>query len=126
MCAPTCPADALSSSSTPDLSSAAESAKDAASDLKAKSVLKGNSALFNSSATVADLNADVRGTSESYRDPAIDPIQDKIQDKVSGEGTMGGFTGAICKCLLLRGCLLGCRCTNPPTVDWQAQGLSAP
>ena len=96
------PADALSSSSTPDLSSAAESAKDAASDLKskAKSVLKGNSALFNSSATVADLNADVRGTSESYRDPAIDPIQDKIKDKVSGENTLQGSEGLLCMCLL--------------------------
>jgi ElaB/YqjD/DUF883 family membrane-anchored ribosome-binding protein len=80
------PADALSSSSTPDLSSAAESAKDAASDLKskAKSVLKGNSALTNSSATVADLNADVRGEAQDYRDPA-GAIQ---QDKAAGRLTL--------------------------------------
>ena len=72
-------ADAVSSSSTPDLSSATESAKGAASDLKAKakSVLKGNSALPNSIATVADLNADVRGLSENYRDPAGAIQQDK-------------------------------------------------
>jgi uncharacterized phage infection (PIP) family protein YhgE len=73
-------ADALSSSSTPDLSSATEGAKDAASDLKskAKSALKGNSALPNSMATVADLNADVRGDALNYRDPAIATPQDKV------------------------------------------------
>jgi hypothetical protein len=72
-----------SSSSAPDLSSAAEGAKDAASDIKdkAKSVLKGNSALINPTATLGDLNADVRGTADSYRDPA-GAIQ---QDKAAGE-----------------------------------------
>ena len=80
-------ADAVSSSSTLDLSSATESAKGAASDLKskAKSVLKGNSALPNSIATVADLNADVRGTAESYSDPAIAPVQDKIQGELGSK-----------------------------------------
>ena len=86
-------ADAVSSSSTPDLSSATESAKGAASDLKAKakSVLKGNSALPNSIATVADLNADVRGLSENYRDPAGAIQQDKaaggVKVKACNHGT---------------------------------------
>jgi hypothetical protein len=73
-----CPTDALSFSSTPDLSSAAESAKDTASDLKskAKSALKGNSALPNSVGTVADLNKDVRGEAGDYRDPAAAIQQD--------------------------------------------------
>jgi len=76
-------AEAVSSSSTPDLSSATESAKDAASDLKskAKSVLRGSSAAPNSTATLADQNADVRGLSANYRDPA-GAIQ---QDKAKGE-----------------------------------------
>jgi hypothetical protein len=77
-CSPT--ADALSSSSTSDLGeSAKDAAKDAGSDLKAKakSLIKGNSALPNSMAVVADLNADVRGEATNYRDPAIAVPQDK-------------------------------------------------
>jgi len=73
-------AEAVSSSSTPDLSSATESAKDTASDLKskAKSVLRGSSAVPNSIATLADLNADVRNEASDYRDPAIATPQDKL------------------------------------------------
>jgi hypothetical protein len=62
------------------LSSAAESAKDAAFDAAAdaKSALRsGFSALPNSTATVADQNADVRGLAENYRDPAGAIQQDK-------------------------------------------------
>jgi len=79
-----------SSISTPDLSSATEGAKDAAdsakgaaSDLKSKaqSALSGLSAVPNSTATLADQNADVRGLSANYRDPA-GAIQ---QDKAKGE-----------------------------------------
>jgi len=72
-----------SSISTPDLSSATEGAKDAASDLKSKaqSALSGLSAVPNSIATLADQNADVRGLSANYRDPA-GAIQ---QDKAKGE-----------------------------------------
>jgi len=78
-------AEAVSSSSTPDLSSATESAKDAASDLKskAKSVLRGSSAVPNSTATLADLNADVRNEASDYRDPAIATPQDKLAGGVS-------------------------------------------
>ena len=88
---PPAAADAVSSSSTPDLSSATESTKGAASDLKAKakSVLKGNSGLPNSIGTVADLNANVRGTAESYSDPAIAPVQDKIQGELGSGGVWG-------------------------------------
>ncbi len=43
------------------------------------------SALPNSTATVADLNADVRNEASDYRDPAIAVPQDKVQDKLSGE-----------------------------------------
>jgi len=78
-------AEALSSSSTPDLSSATEGAKDAASDLKskAKSVLRGSSAVPNSIATLADQNADVRNEASDYRDPA-----GAVQlDKASGGAT---------------------------------------
>jgi hypothetical protein len=79
------PADALSSSSTSDLGeSAKDAAKDAGSDLKAKvkSVIKGNSAVPNSTATVADLNADVRGDALNYRDPAIAVPQDKATGRL--------------------------------------------
>jgi hypothetical protein len=95
---------ALSSSSTPDLSSAtegakdaAESAKDAASDLKskAKSALKGSSALPNSMATVADLNADVRGDALNYRDPAIATPQDKVTGVCWGGGCAGGTSAVL-------------------------------
>jgi hypothetical protein len=67
-----------------------QKAKDAANDLKNKatSVLKGNSALPNSMAVVADLNADVRGLGDSYRDPATDKVQDKLQEKVGDK--LGG------------------------------------
>jgi hypothetical protein len=89
------PADALSSSSTSDLGeSARDAAKGAATDLKAKakSVIKGNSALPNSTATVADLNADVRGLAENYRDPAGAIQQDKAA---------GGWAVALCFVLCL-------------------------
>jgi hypothetical protein len=81
------PADALSSSSTSDLGeSAKDAAKDAGSDLKAKvkSVIKGNSAVPNTTATVADLNADVRGDALNYRDPAIAVPQDKATGRRDG------------------------------------------
>ena len=76
-----------SSISAPDLSSAAEDGKDAASDLKAKAkgALDSISALPNPTATLGDLNADVRGLSAGYRDPA-GAIQ---QDKATG-GWLGG------------------------------------
>ncbi len=73
--------------STPDLSSATEGAQDAASDIKgaasdlkakAKGALSGLSALPSDIATVADLNADVRGDAYNYRDPAIATPQDKV------------------------------------------------
>jgi hypothetical protein len=44
-------------------------------------VIKGNSALPNSIATVADRNADVRGEAQDYRDPAA-AVQ---QDTAAGE-----------------------------------------
>jgi hypothetical protein len=116
-----------SSLSSPDLSSATEGAKDAAdsaaddikgaaSDLKAKAkgALSGLSALPNNTATIADLNADVRYEASDYRDPAIATPQDKVQDKLAGEhccckwaGTVGSSrhtccwqhrTGYVCVC----------------------------
>lgn len=42
------------------------------------------SALPNSLATLADLNADVRYEASDYRDPAIATPQDKVQDKLAG------------------------------------------
>jgi len=95
-------AEALSSSSTSDLSSATESAKDAASDLKskAKSVLRGSSAVPNNIATLADLNADVRNEASDYRDPAIATPQDKLTGGAMGLAmhlvyavTKAGFAG---------------------------------
>ena len=97
-----------------------ERAKEARKDLKSlsKGVLtltpKDQSALPNNTATIADLNADVRYEASDYRDPAIATPQDKVQDKLSGEhccckwtGTGGSFrhtccwqhrTGYVCVC----------------------------
>jgi hypothetical protein len=75
-CPATAAADALSSSS----SEFGSSAKDAASGLKAKakSVIKGaTSAVPNTTATLGDLNADMRSDAYTYRDPAIATPQDK-------------------------------------------------
>jgi phage-related minor tail protein len=80
-------------SSSPDLSSAAESAKDAAADAKS-AVSSGFSAVPNSTATVADQNADVRGLAENYRDPA-GAIQ---QDKAASEW-VGAALGALCSAM---------------------------
>ena len=96
-CRPACPSslpptDALSSSASPNLG---ESVKDAASDIKdkAKSVLKGSSALPNSIATLADQNADVRSLAEDYRDPAIATPQDKVTG-AEPQGCLGVETAA--------------------------------
>jgi hypothetical protein len=73
-------ADAVSNSSTPSLSDAGDSlssAADKAAD-KAKSAIKGISSLPGQPlAELADLNADVRGISKGYRDPAGAVQQDK-------------------------------------------------
>lgn len=84
--------DAASSSSTPDLSSATESAKSAASDIKskAKSTLKGNSALPNDMGTVADGPA-FRGLKESFK-----PESEK--DPNAGEWMSVGAAPAWCFC----------------------------
>jgi hypothetical protein len=71
-----CPADALSSSS----SEFGSSAKDAATGLKAKAkaaIKDATSAVPNTTATLADQNADVRGLAQNYRDPAGAIQQDK-------------------------------------------------
>jgi hypothetical protein len=78
------PADAVASTTTSDVGeSAKDAAKDAGSDLKAKakSVIKGNSAILSNMAVVADLNSDVRGDANDYRDPAA-AVQ---QDTAAGE-----------------------------------------
>ncbi len=77
------PADKLSSSS----SEFGASAKDAASGLKAKakSAIKGaTSAVPNTTATLADQGADVRGLAGNYRDPAGAIQQDKAAGGCSG------------------------------------------
>lgn len=93
-------AGALGSSSTPDLSSAAESAKSAASGAAAdaKGALSGFSALFNPTATLGDLNADVRNEASNYRDPAIAVPQDAL----TGGGGVQSAHRCTQQCLLAR------------------------
>lgn len=95
---------------------------------KAKSVVKGSSALPNSLATLADLNADVRGAAESYRDPAIAVPQDKAQGKLEGACVWGWCVRAqnkqgkpsarqacvITACIVCQCCVLRDIAVRPP------------
>ncbi|KAF8072583.1 HOC1 [Scenedesmus sp. PABB004] len=89
-------ADALSGASTPDvgvdLGAAGDKLSGAADDAaaKAKSMFGSGSssaAPVRPLATLADLNADVRGAAGDYRDPAIATPQDKVADALSGAST---------------------------------------
>lgn len=86
------------------------SPKQALKDIKdkAKGAIKGNSSLAtpNSLATVADLNADVRGAADNYRDPAIATPQDKAGDKL--EGGCAGWWWLCCGGV---DCVFVCVCT---------------
>jgi hypothetical protein len=78
--------DALSGTSTPDLSSTGNKLSSAAEEAKAKakSAFKGISSLSSHPlAELADLNADVRGAAGDYRDPAGAIQQDKAAGKFS-------------------------------------------
>eukprot|EP00775_Hariotina_reticulata_P007032 gene7032-7246_t len=83
-------ADAVSGTSTPDLSTAGDSLSNAADQAaaKAKSALKGISSLPSQAmGELADLNADVRDISKGYRDPAGAIQQDKAAGALSGSNT---------------------------------------
>jgi hypothetical protein len=107
-----CPADALSSSS----SEFGSSAKDAATGLKAKAkaaIKDATSAVPNTTATVGDLNADVRSDAYTYRDPAIATPQ----DNVTGKQTLMHMAG-FCADIHVHGLELSRYCTVFSVAAW--------